>query len=471
LSAAQSKPPTLWTRKLLCCYGALCSLVCVKAVVAQALPLMLMELSAQPDRVAQTLSTVCAGSAAFEFLLLPAVAALSDTHGRRPLLLVIPLLIIALRMLVVANPCLRTLVISRVVVGALVNYFDLFVGVTAADLFSDDDEALASLEGKTAAAWGGAYGGGMLVGGWLLSRTAGGAWSGAIGAYRVSAGLAVVAFAFALGAGESLSKAARVPFSLRGTNPLTFTRLFRSGRTLGVLATILVLQTLHDGEGDVWQIYGADVHGWGTRGLSLYGAAVGIASTIGGLLTGRSVRWLGNRRHTLLWTFSTALSCLLFMVPSPYSSLAIASVVFTAAEDCMSASVIARLIQVGAAAGLTKGSLAGAVHNLSAFVRIVALYIFGRLYVGGQRVGMPSLPYSLCTATQFAACALALALPAAQWSSSSSSSSSTSSSTSSSAAAREPEEQVQAKARVEAFGEAGSTGRGDDSPADDGSFE
>ena len=35
--------------------------------------------------------------------------------------------------MVVASPSLQTLVISRVVVGALVNYFDLFVGVTAAD--------------------------------------------------------------------------------------------------------------------------------------------------------------------------------------------------------------------------------------------------------------------------------------------------------------------------------------------------
>ena len=87
----------------------------------------------------------------------------------------------------------------------------------------------------------------------------------------------------------------------------------------------------------------------------------------------------------------------------------------------MSASVCAKLVQVGGASGLTQGSLAGAVHNLSAFVRIVALYVFGRLYVAGQRIGMPSLPYSLCAATQFAACALVLALPAAQWSSSSSS--------------------------------------------------
>jgi hypothetical protein len=128
-------------RTIICCYGALCSLICVKAVVAQALPLMLLELQAQPELVASTLSTVAAGSAALEFALLPAVAALSDTHGRRPLLLALPLLTVLLRVMVVCRPTLQTLILSRVVVGALVNYFDLFVAVTAADLFADDAEA------------------------------------------------------------------------------------------------------------------------------------------------------------------------------------------------------------------------------------------------------------------------------------------------------------------------------------------
>ena len=58
-------------------------------------------------------------------------------------------------------------------------------------------------------------------------------------------------------------------------------------------------QTLHNGEGDVWQVYGAEVHQWDTATNSAYGAAVGTASMVGGLFTGRSVRWLGNRAHTV----------------------------------------------------------------------------------------------------------------------------------------------------------------------------
>ena len=411
-------------RTLACSYAALCSLIVVKATVAQSLPLMLTTLSPHPERVAGTLSMVAAGSAALEFALLPVVAALSDTVGRRPLLIALPLLTILLRLTVVLHPTLQTLVLSRIVVGALVNYFDLFVAVTAADLYAEDADALASLEGKTAAAWGAAYAGGMLIGGRLLARTH--AMMPLLGpaslarplfTYVVSASFGVLALGFALLSRETLPKDRRVRFALRGSsvNPLGFLRLFRSGKLVAALAAILALQTLHDGEGDVWQVYGADVHGWGTRENSLYGAAVGLASTTGGLLTGRSVRWLGNRRHTAFWTLSTAISLLLFMTPSAGSRLAALSVMFCAAEDCMSAAVCARLVQAGSEAGLPQGQLAGDVHNLSASVRVVALSLFGWLYLAGVRLNLPSLPYLLCAATQFIAFVGVVLLPAHWW--------------------------------------------------------
>jgi DHA1 family tetracycline resistance protein-like MFS transporter len=252
----------------------------------------------------------------------------------------------------------------------------------------------------------------MLVGGRLLSRAPGELLGGPLGAYTCSAALGGLAFVFALGASETLPRERRVPFSVRGSNPLGFLRLLRSGRLVGTLAAILALQTLHDGEGDVWQIYGTDVHGWNMRQNSLYGAAVGIATTMGGLLTGASVRAFGNRRHTLLWTLSTGLSLLLF---ASTPMLAWASVVFCAAEDCMSAAIVALLVQAGRAAGLSQGQLAGDVHNLSAIVRVIGLFLFGRLYLGGVHLRLPALPYLLCAGTQLAAAALVLAIPAAKW--------------------------------------------------------
>ena len=421
LNAAANDARRSRRRTLSFCYAALGSLICVKAVVAQALPIMLATYQLRPELVAEMLGTVAACSAAVEFALLPGVAALSDARGRRPVLLALPLLTLLLRMLVVMRPALLTLIISRVVVGALVNYFDLFVSVTAADLYADDADALASLEGKTAAVWGAAYAGGMVLGGRLLAAPVNGLsmTAGPLRAYMVSAGFAALAFCFALGARETLPPERQIPFSMRKGiepyNPLGFLRLFRSGRTIASLAAILALQTLHDGEGDTWQVYGAEVHGWSTREASWYGAAVGVASTTGGLLTGRSVRRLGNRRHTWMWTLATGISLLLFMTPSPASSLAAISVLFCAAEDCMSAAVCARIVHAGDEAGLSQGQLASDVHNLSAIVRMIGLWGFGRLYLAGVRCRLPSLPYLLCAGTQLAAALLVVLLPKEWW--------------------------------------------------------
>lgn len=392
-------------------YSALLSLIAVKAVVVQSLPKLLAEATLEPERVAGLLSNLAAGSAALEFLLLPTVAAISDTHGRKPLLVALPALIALLRLMVLVRPGLATLVVSRVVVGALVNYFDLFVGVVAADVFAEDSERVAGAEGKIAAAWGAAHAVGMLIGGRILIDT--GRFGGPLGTYACSFGFSMLALFCALGARETLPAESRVRFSLRGSHPLSFTKLFRSGPLVATLASILALQALHDGEGDIWPVYGTDVRGWGAHENAVYGAAVGVAATAGGMLTGSSVRLLGNQLHTLLWTLSTALSTLLFATAS--TTLALASVLFCAAEDCMSAAVVARLVQAGGAAGLSQGQLAGAVHNLSAVVRVLGLFAFGRLYLAGRAVGLPQLPYIICAATLLAAAILVVSLPAALW--------------------------------------------------------
>ena len=124
-AANDNRVPQRLMPHLICSYAALCSLIAAKGVVVQALPALLVEFSSRPECVAEDLSTIAALSAALEFLLLPTTAALSDTYGRRPLLVLLPVLTIALRLLVLLRPSCATLILSRVVVGVTVNYFDL----------------------------------------------------------------------------------------------------------------------------------------------------------------------------------------------------------------------------------------------------------------------------------------------------------------------------------------------------------
>ena len=67
--------------------------------------------------------------------------------------------------------------------------------------------------------------------------------AGPSGCYVLSAALGVTALAFSLGACETLPRSNRVPFSMSvATNPLGFVRLFRSGRLVFLLSSILALQ-------------------------------------------------------------------------------------------------------------------------------------------------------------------------------------------------------------------------------------
>ena len=163
----------------------------------------------------------------------------------------------------------------------------------------------------------------------------------------------------------------------------------------------------------MWQVFSADVRGWGVAQNAKYGAAIGVATTVGGLITGRSVRLLGNRLHTLAWTLSTALSNLMFMSPS--TRVAMGSVVFAGAEDCMQAAANARLVQAGSVLGMRKGQLAADYGNLLACVRVAGLYLFGKLCAVGMKAGVPQLPYVICMGLQLLAAALIFLIPSTEW--------------------------------------------------------
>jgi len=218
-----------------------------------------------------------------------------------------------------------------------------------------------------------------------------------------------------------LTRESRRPFSkrrlARESTPGGFISLFtkngKAGRRLALLSVILGLHALHDGEGDVWQVYSAEMRGWGTRANAAYGGLVGAASSAGGLLTGASVLHLGSKWHTIATTASTVLANLLFMSRS--SALAFGSILFAATEDCMSAAVTARIMQVGVQTGIGRGRLASGCHNLAAVVRVGGLYSFGQLFAIGSRMGRPQLPYLVCAASQLLAVILLLCTGREDW--------------------------------------------------------
>ena len=126
--------------------------------------------------------------------------------------------------------------------------FFLSVGAILADCFRSDPAKLAAASGVLFAVISGGFGVGVGLSGLLPPglRTRYALSTFCLAAALVSAAALVP---------ESLPQSARVPFRPRSVNPLACLRLFRSGRTMRLLAVLSLLQMAPMFMGDTLQVY------------------------------------------------------------------------------------------------------------------------------------------------------------------------------------------------------------------------
>ncbi len=222
--------------------------------------------------------------ALMQFLVAPALGALSDRVGRRPVIL-LSLAGAALDYLIMAfAPTLTWLFVARAVSGALSG------SIAAANAYMADvtpPERRAQNFGLLGAAFGLGLVLGPAVGGFL----------GQIDLrlpFFVAAGLAGLNWLYgALVLPESLPKERRRPFAWRRANPvgaLLALRQFANVLPLAVvhLPAMLAQFSVHT----TWVLYTQSRFGWNPREVGLSLAAVG---TMGMLVQGGLVRWLAPR--------------------------------------------------------------------------------------------------------------------------------------------------------------------------------
>ncbi|HEY5613616.1 MAG TPA: TCR/Tet family MFS transporter, partial [Lysobacter sp.] len=232
--------------------------------------------------------------ALIQFVTAPIQGALSDRHGRRPVIL-LSCLGLGLDFIFMAlATSLPWLLVGRIISGITSASF------TTANAYIADittPETRAKSYGMIGAAFGLGFIIGPLLGGWL----------GAIDLrlpFWFAAGLALLNFCYGLFVlPESLPPERRsAKFDWSHANPIgTLALLRRYPKVFGLAAVVVIANLAHYVYPSIFVLFADYQYQWGPREVGWVLAAVGVCSVIvNGLLVGRVVKRLGERRTLLL---------------------------------------------------------------------------------------------------------------------------------------------------------------------------
>ena len=378
------------------------------ALIAQALPNALrIKLGGDLVRTATTLGQLGSCAALLDILITPQLGRLTDTIGRKPLILAAPCVSCLCRTAVAFHPVTPVLVMVKVLSGVLSATYMVAIKASLADEHKADAAMLTGRLGLLSAASGAAYAIGMLAGGLLVARQL--RWPYAVSAVILGllALLNTVAFC------ETLPKAERVPFRPR-VPAFGFVRLFRSGPTLRGLCTVNGLQQISVSMGDTWQVFARELRGWGSAQCGLFGSLTGLGSFASSLMVRSSVRVLGTRGHSLLATGCVAVTELLLGFVGS-GSRAFVALLPNWVGRTQQMAIAARITNVGARKGLGQGALAGDRQNMHSLIKVLCPTMYGSLFALGCKWGVPALPFVFAAAVSFGAWLLILLSPQGVW--------------------------------------------------------
>ena len=378
--------------------------------IGTALPPALRASGLDPSAVALLLGRLGSASALFEVLLSNSFGKLSDAIGRKPIMLAAPAITVAARFMVVLSPRLPVLIGARLITTLVVPVYWLAYQAAMADSFGRNTTKLAIVGSRVQAGMGLGYAISSLIGGPLAARDVRYAYvaSCTIGCCV----LGCIAFGFR----ETLQASRRVDFAWKGSSPLGFRNLFRRSRLSAKLNLCLVCQSLTNGMGDLWQVLARELRDWGAAQCGRFAAVAGLASMLGTLLTGPSIRRLGARGHTVASTSASAASALV-LGQATSNAVAFGGVVPMALGAGKNQATSARITNLGEELGVPQGQLAAERNTLNALIKVIAPSFYASLFAFGVRNGVLGLPFYATAFLMLVSAAIALSIPAAQWTS------------------------------------------------------
>jgi MFS transporter, DHA1 family, tetracycline resistance protein len=303
--------------------------------------------------------------AAMQFFFSPVIGVLSDRFGRRPVLLLSSLGLGLDYVVMALAPTLSWLFLGRLIAGitssTIPTAFAYITDVTP-------KEKRAGAFGLIGAAFGIGFTFGPMIGGIVGN-------SNPRMAFWVAAAFSLTNWLYGfLFVPESLEAEHRKEFTWRRANPVGSLVLLRSHPDLRKLATIQFLAYLSHETFAIWALYAIYRYGWGPRSIGESLFVVGsCTAVISGGLTGRIVKWLGERRTLYIGQFFGAFGMMIaglarngavYIASIPVISMW--NISFPAAQGIMTHHVSER----------EQGELQGAIQSLRSIAFVIGPFLF-----------------------------------------------------------------------------------------------
>ena len=338
--------------------------------------------------------------ALMQFFFSPWLGVLSDRFGRRPIILLSNLGLGLDYIVMALAPSLGWLFIGRIISGITTSSIP-----TAMAYIADvtPKEKRAGAFGMIGVAFGIGFTFGPAIGGFAGNANP-------RLAFWVAAGLSLANWLWGFFfVPESLAKEQRKAFEMRRANPVGSLVLLRSHHELWRLTTIQFLAYVAHNVFSVWALYAIYRYDWsqGMIGISLMVVGI-VTAVISGGLTGRMVKWCGEKRTLYTGQFFGAFGMFIaglaksgawLLASIPIISLW--NISMPAAQSMMTHRVSER----------EQGELQGALQSMRSITFIIGPWLFLRIFgwfVDPQNpVHLPGAPYFLAAALLFTAMLMA----------------------------------------------------------------
>ena len=300
------------------------------------------------------------------FVVSPVLGGLSDAIGRRPLMLMSPCFSVATNILIVCSPTVPSLVVRRLLMPFSSTPWHSGEAAALADMFKGDPEGYSLAKSRINIVQSVMMIVCPILGARLAAISLRLPWAVCGLSFSL---MIVVAYKYLR---ETLPEEERVPFRWKGSNPLSFIKLFQRGHKMRMLAIAQIWDGMCGRMATFRyeQLHQQNLLGWGMAERANFSSYRGMLSVPASYLSGWLLRNIGTKRSLMLGNLSTSAEALCSAVATRGAHFYMIRPL-SATSETRELAMAYTTTEVANACGFAQGEMQAALSNVKAIVNIV----------------------------------------------------------------------------------------------------